>query len=137
MTLTTFKATIAEALFVLLPLLVLTIVSLVRGVSMWQVASSPEWSFGASVLFGQAIVKTVAAAAHRGHLRWEPIALMSTVVIVLGLAPSLIVLAFMLSSEPAKTGLVWAQLGLFAIATLTFLLLGTVTSWALAQPEKS
>ena len=53
---------LAEALFVVLPLIVLMIVKVARGITFVGFLGEPAWSLGTAVLMGQAIVKLIYAA---------------------------------------------------------------------------
>src|SRR5262245_26855876 len=71
---------------------------------------SPEWSFGAAILFGQALVKFMTGMAHGGHAAHGPVALAITLIIVLGLAPSLLVLTLVLmdlEADPRREPAGW------------------------------
>jgi hypothetical protein len=122
---------LAEFLFVLLPLLVLAIVDLSNGKSYDEVLASPEWSFGAAILFGQTIFKLVAGTLRAKAGGWEPIALTVALLIVLGLVPSLIVLAEVLTKSPAGRGLVIFQISMFLFGAIFFLVLGCISHYGL------
>jgi hypothetical protein len=104
-----------ELLFVVLPLLVVGVVGLHHEETAWKICSSPEWSFGAAILFGQAIVKMIAAASS-GATR-ERASIFGSLAIVFGLVPALLFLSFVLPNEGhvAKTlavlQTVWCVLG--------------------------
>src|SRR5947207_3088932 len=105
---------VAEILFVVLPLLVIAIVFVSRAHagSIWL---SVEWSFAASVLLGQAVVKLIRALVERGGFHGERVGLIAAVILVLGLVPSLVVLSLILLREPDPPSelLANAQLWLF------------------------
>jgi hypothetical protein len=121
---------LSELLFILLPLLVLTIVLLYKGKTVGALLATPEWSFGAALLFGQTLVKFVSGAAQSRWV-WERVALVVSMIIVLGLAPSLTVLALILSSEPAPIALVITQLALFVVGVGVFLWVASAGHYAL------
>src|SRR5260370_25678192 len=84
-----FIAVLTESLFVLLPLIVLTIVLLHKGKTFFDLAASPEWSFGGAVFMGQTVVKLVyGISSVKGKPNSELIGFVVAGVIVLGLAPS-------------------------------------------------
>jgi hypothetical protein len=113
----------SETLFVILPLIVVTLVELTSGKSVWQLAASPEWSFGAAVFLGQSIIKTVHGMSHlRAAANTERISLFLSIVVVLALVPTLVTLALILTSNSASTPLVVAQLVLFVVALFVFVL---------------
>ncbi len=122
----------AEFLFVLLPLIVLTFVHLSWGEkTVHSVLESAEWSFGASVLFGQAIVKLVSGATRQGSDNWGTIVLIVSLVLVLGLVPSLVILAMILLHEPPSITLVVEQLVFFVAGSVAFFLLGAIGHYGL------
>lgn len=123
----TVLGVIAELLFVLLPLVVVGIVLLVyRNEGLAALLVSPEWSFLAAILMGQSIVKFVTGMLGNRDLVPERIAATVAAVIVLGLVPSLTVLALILAEKKPGPLLVDAQIGLFALSLLAFVFLGGV-----------
>jgi hypothetical protein len=119
-----FAGILAEYLFILLPLIVLALVRFFRG-SFANVWSTPEWSFAASVLFGQTIVKFVSGVTNLDYrVSWQVVGLSVTIMIVLGLVPALVVLSFALVAEQQTLSLAVAQLVLFGVATFLFLSIG-------------
>ena len=120
----TWMGLIAEILFVFLPLLVLAIVFVVRGTTLLALFSSPEWSFATAILFGQAIVKLVAGVTHKGASVWQPVAFIVTAMIVLGLVPSLVILALILTATNLSIPLVAIQMVLFVLAIIVFFAFG-------------
>jgi hypothetical protein len=123
------SALAAEVAFAVLPLLVVLMVSFhVKHTE--GLFSSPEWSFGAAILFGQALVKFVVGLAHEGAAAGGPVALAVAVVVVFGLAPSLVVLSMTLQAVEAKNDpAAWLQICqviLFLGGAVAYLLLGAV-----------
>ena len=128
----------AEVTFALLPLLVVLMVMIYAG-RFPLLFSSPEWSFGAAILFGQAVVKFVAGLARAGAAAPGPVALVVTLVVVFGLVPSLIILTMLLlSAESLRCPALWleaSQILLFFCAAILYLVLGTVgEEWGKADP---
>jgi hypothetical protein len=125
----------AEGLFVVLPLIVLTIVLIQKGKGARNLFGSPEWSFAGAILMGQTVVKLVYAisSVKRGRIKSaEFMQLLAAVIIVLGLVPSLIILSLVLTSEAPSTGLIWFQILLFVLGLLVFLFFGMLTHWMVA-----
>jgi len=120
----TFVAILSELLFVLLPLLVLLIVFIHTGKGLWNLMASPELSFASAILMGQTIVKFVSGTSIAGTRSWERIAFTVSIIIVLGLVPSLIILSLVLTTTNVSSGLVWAQVAFFIISVLVFIALG-------------
>ena len=57
-------AILGDLLFIVLPLVVISIVDVSVGRSLFAIIESPELSFGSAVLFGQTIFKVVSGFAH-------------------------------------------------------------------------
>jgi hypothetical protein len=122
----------AEFLFVLVPLIVLAIVYMSGERSIYAVLESPEWAFGASILFGQSVVKLVSGTSRMGATEnWGTIVLIVSLVLVFGLMPSLTVLALILSKEPPSNILVIEQLVLFVVGSIAFFILGAMGHYGL------
>jgi hypothetical protein len=119
----------AEVSFAILPLLIVLMVLMYTQHSR-HLFASPEWSFGAAILFGQAIVKFVAGLARAGAAAPGPVTLVMTLVVVFGLVPSLLVLTMTLHSSEVGNALArWVQICqviLFCGAALMYMLLGTI-----------
>ena len=118
----------AEVAFAVLPLLVVLLVVVVHlNRPSSHFFSSPEWSFGAAILFGQSLVKFVSGIARGGSAAVGPVALAIALILVFGLVPSLVVLDMTLQSEgDAGFWLQASQVVLFCIATGVYMLFGTV-----------
>jgi len=88
-----------ELIFVLLPIVVLTIALTINS-KFKEIGSSSEWSFAACVLFGQSIVKLGfgCVAAHKS-VNGVLMTLIIAVLIVFGAIPSAVILAAMLNTE--------------------------------------
>jgi hypothetical protein len=119
----------AEVVFAVLPLVVvlLVLVHLDRGHAF---LASPEWSFGSSILFGQALVRFVSGVGRGGSAANGPMALVVALVLVVGLVPSLIVLEMTFEAAESQIDPVgWVkvvQVVLFLAAAITYILLGTI-----------
>jgi hypothetical protein len=119
-----FYALLGDLLFIILPLVVITIVDLSIGKSLFVIIESPELSFGSAVLFGQTIIKVVSGFAHTKPSGAEQPVFIIALIIVFGLVPSLVVLALLLSVNPIPYGLKLAQAGIFALGIITFFFFG-------------
>jgi hypothetical protein len=120
-------AMIGELLLTVLPLIVLTIVERAQGKSWWHVLESPEWSFGASVLFGLSILKFVTGETKMPGAETHRTGFRLVVLISLGLTPSLVTLALVLSMPEVPTGLIQFQLVLFIYGALSFFVYGALS----------
>ena len=117
-------AIMGDLLFIVLPLVVISIVDVSVGRSLFAIIESPELSFGSAVLFGQTIIKVVSGFAHTKPTGAEQPVFIIALIIVFGLVPSLVVLALLLSVNPIPYGLQLAQAGIFALGVFVFGLFG-------------
>ena len=138
---TAFAGGLAEWLFAAVPLLVLTIV-LSHQHHSDLVLQSAEWSFGASVLAGQSLVRFVSGLVRARNLSVDRVLLGVSAVLVFVVVPANIVLALVLMDEEnhTPTGLsylmVTSQIGLFVIASLLFIVAAAFGHlWAKRQTE--
>jgi hypothetical protein len=117
---------LAEVLFAVLPLVVVFMV-LMHVEHSKMIFSSPEWSFGASILFGQSLIKFISGIARGGSAN-GPVALACMLIIVFGLVPSLIILIMTLLAQEAKQEaacwLQYAQVAIFALGAIAYTVLG-------------
>jgi len=95
-------AILGDLLFIVLPLVVISIVDVSVGRSLFAIIQSPELSFGSAVLFGQTIIKVVSGFAHTKPSGAEEPVFIIALIIVFGLVPSLVVLALLLSVNPFR-----------------------------------
>jgi hypothetical protein len=120
-----------EVVTALLPIVVVLMVMMYVGKPA-KLFQKPEWAFGAAIFFGQSLVKLLSAMSeeHR-RIRAGSIVLFSTCIIVFGLAPSLLVLVFVIHS--AEVGGVVAiayqviQVALFVVSAAAYVIVGAVS----------
>jgi hypothetical protein len=117
-------AMLGDLLFIILPLVVISIVDVSVGRSLFAIIESPELSFGSAVLYGQTIIKVVSGFAHTKPSGAEQPVFIIALIIVFGLVPSLVVLALLLSVNPFPHRLQLAQAGIFLLAIITFFVFG-------------
>ncbi|HKD81517.1 MAG TPA: hypothetical protein VKH81_17625 [Candidatus Angelobacter sp.] len=119
----------AEVAFAILPLLVILMVFLTMH-NLSSFFASPEWSFGAAILFGQSFIRFVTGLVHGGKAAQGPVALIIAVLLVFGLTPSMVSLVVILQSGETHSPLsIWMQVlqvALFAFASVAYVVLGTV-----------
>ena len=113
-------AILGDLLFIVLPLVVISIVDVSVGRSLFAIIESPELSFGSAVLFGQTIIKVVSGFAHTKPSGAEQPVFIIALIIVFGLVPSLVVLALLLSVNPVPHGLKLAQASIFVLGVIVF-----------------
>ena len=117
-------AIFGDLLFIVLPLVVISIVDVSVGKSIFALMESPELSFGSAVLFGQTIIKVVSGFAHSKPSGAEEPVFIIAMIIVFGLVPSLVVLALLLSITPISHGLQIAQVCIFVQGVIVFFKFG-------------
>lgn len=117
-------AIFGDLLFIVLPLVVISIVDVSVGRSLFALIESPELSFGSAVLFGQTIIKVVSGFAHSKPSGAEQPVFVVAMIIVFGLVPSLVVLALLLSINPVPHGLQVAQAAIFVLGVFAFFTFG-------------
>jgi hypothetical protein len=113
----------SEYVFILLPFIVLLIVKIneSNGAGFFSMA---DWSFAASILYGQALVKFTAGSVNRKSTQWQRVVFIISLITVLGLVPSLVVLALVLISDCVSAFLQALQMTNFVLSTVVFILLG-------------
>ena len=108
----------AEICFAFLPILVIAFVYIYRQRSFTEFVMSPEISFGATVLYGQSVVRWaesfIFATLNVGKLvKKEFVGLFIALIIVFGLTPGLICLSILITDEKAA---LW--LGIYQLMNL-------------------
>lgn len=115
---------LSEISFILLPLVIFLFVHLVteRKTPFYELS---EWSFASIVMFGQSIVKfSQSLAKTKIKIRWQWVALILTVIIILGLVPSVAILIILLT-DSASTGWIYFIQGvIFIFAVLVMYNIG-------------
>jgi len=118
----------AELAFLLGPFVVIGLAYLYKG-DLRNVLYTPYWSLASSVLIGQALIRFVIrllqSNAHDPAISWEKVTLIFSLLIVLGLIPSVLVLLLVLISTQPSLYLGVAQLILFVFAFSLYLALGS------------
>jgi hypothetical protein len=119
-----------ELLFVAVPILVFSLVFWQKNTfySFWEM---PEWSFAATILFGQTLTKLVsgALAGPRG-LRPARLGFLVTILIVFAIISSAVLLLVLTQTigasgqQPLSRGLMIAQFVVLFIAIVSFLIIG-------------
>jgi len=117
----------AELAFLLGPFVVIGLAYFYKG-DPRSVIYTPYWSIASSVLIGQALVRFIIrllqSDVHDPAISWERVTLVFSLLIVLGLIPSLLVLLLVLISTQPSLYLCVAQLVLFVFALSLYLALG-------------
>jgi FtsH-binding integral membrane protein len=117
-------ATMSELLFVILPFIVIGITLAYRN-EIRSLLFIPEWSIVSAVIAGQAIVRFASLAMGRKNVRKEHIVLGVTLMLVIVLAPTLLILVFVLTASLISNALAITQGVFFVLSLAAF----TVTAW--------
>lgn len=118
----------SELLFAILPFAVVFLIFAFQKKGWVSYVMAPEWAFASALLFGQTVVKIVQGTLKAGYSVAIPVViLVVSMLIVLGLVPSMVLLALILASPDAPLWMGISQLVLALIAAATFLLFGTIT----------
>ncbi|MGR6837952.1 hypothetical protein ACU5DF_02185 [Aliivibrio wodanis] len=117
---------LSEYLFIFLPFVVIGIIKIYTS-DLDSFFKAADWSFAASILFGQVLVKLVSGSVIHQKAKWQRVVLLFSLVLVLGLVPCLITLALILIDNGASLFLVYLQTTLFCIATIVFFWLGSAS----------
>ena len=130
----------AELAFLLAPFVVIAFAYLYKG-DLRNVLYTPYWSLASSILIGQALIRFIArllqSNAHDPTISWERVTLIFSVLIVLGLVPSLVVLLLVLISTQPSAYLGIAQMVLFVVGFCLYLAFGWTGQEMVSAPRSS
>jgi uncharacterized protein with PQ loop repeat len=128
----------AELAFLLAPFVVIAFAYLYRG-DLRNVLYTPYWSLAASILIGQALIRFIArllqSNTHDPTISWERVTLIFSVLIVLGLIPSLVVLLLVLISTQPSAYLGIVQVILFVVGVCLYLAFGWTGQEMVSSPR--
>lgn len=125
---------VSEYLFILVPFLVIIIVKIFNN-SLETIFEAPDWSFAASILWGQTIVKLVSGGS-AGDVVWQRMTLIISAIFVLGLIPSLVTLTIILIADSPPIFHVYLQLFLFITSSIIYFLAGSAGQVLLDNSDK-
>jgi hypothetical protein len=114
-----FYGMFSEALFIILPFIVIAITLGHRG-QLTSFFALPEWSIVSAVIVGQMIVRCVSVLFNRSIHTQELFVFMVASILVLLLVPILILLTIVLTSEAVTRTLQIAQAILFLLSLVVF-----------------
>jgi len=118
----------SELIFLLSPFVVIAFAYLYKG-ELRNLLYTPYWSIASSVLIGQAlirfIIRLLQSDAHDPALSWERVTVIFSVLIALGLIPSLLLLLLVLISPQPSLYLGVAQVVLFLFGFSLYLAFGS------------
>lgn len=127
----------AELAFLLAPFVVIVLAHLYKP-DLHNIFYTPYWSIAASLLIGQAMIRCIIqllqSKPHDPTISWERVTLIFSLLIVLGLIPSLLVLLLVVISNEPSVYLVVAQLILFVFAFWLYLVLGWSAQDLMSNP---
>ena len=131
------KMILSELSFTFLPFLVLLIVNYSKE-NFDEFMKSSDWSLATAVLFGQTIVKLVIGiSTSRKQLPSEKYGLITAIIIVIGLIPSIVLLIIFQFDKQGKEELIVMQFILFASSVITFILFGTIGNMLKSDGDKN
>ena len=117
---------LAELCFFALPFIVISIIDLTKGEWIKLIQTS-DWALVSTLLFGQTIVKIVMGVASREQsFPHQNYGLLTALIIVLGLVPSITILTIFQIYSTLSIALIIAQFVLLVFAIATFLIFGTI-----------
>lgn len=122
-----FVAAVSELLFALLPFAVVFIVFTYQNKGWESYIMAPEWAFASALLFGQSIVKLVQGVlSPSANVVTPVVVLASSLLIVLGLVPSMVLLAIVLTGTEPPLWIGITQVILAIIASATFVMFAAI-----------
>ena len=126
----------SEILFILLPIFILLIYLIIND-KVSSIFYSYDLSFATIILFGQTIVKMASGISNREkRFVWQYISLIFTLIIVLGLIPSILILIFLLIGYKIFC-LYIAQLILLIISLIIYFIFGTIGQMFLDEKKSA
>ncbi len=120
-----------EVVISVLPIIVVLLVMSHVGKPL-KLFAKPEWAFGAAIFFGQALVKLLAAmiAPHR-TVQASKVVLFAACILVLGLAPTLLILVFVIlgAEQSGEVPAIFQmlQVALFVLSAFAYVVVAAVT----------
>lgn len=119
-------AIIAELSFIFLPFIVILIINLSKG-DWSKLIQTADWALASTILFGQTIVKIIMGLASREQsFNYQNFGLVSSLIIILGLIPSILIISIFELNQNISTALIVIQFILLGLAIYVFLLFGTI-----------
>jgi hypothetical protein len=116
----------AELSFFLLPFMIISIINLSKG-DWVKLIQTGDWALASTLLFGQTIVKIVmGVAAREQSFPHQNYGLITALIIVFGLVPSITILTLFQINNELSLGLIILQFLLLVLAVATFLTFGTI-----------
>lgn len=130
-------AIIAELCFMFLPFVVILIINLTKG-DWAKLLQTSDWALAATLLFGQTIVKMMMGVASQEHsFNYQLFGLITALIIVFGLVPSITVISIFQISPKLSTGLVVVQFILLGASISVFIVFGTIGQVLFSSAFKS
>ncbi|WP_010182979.1 hypothetical protein, partial [Aquimarina agarilytica] len=119
-------AIIGELSFIFLPFIVILIINLNKE-NFSDLLQTADWSLASAILFGQTIVKLIMGVSAQEHsFEYQRFGLLSALIIVLGLIPSVVIIGVFETTGKLGLGLIILQFVLLIIAVWAFIILGTI-----------
>jgi hypothetical protein len=115
---------LSESVFIVLPLLIFIIV-LVYQQKANSIFYAPEWSMISTIIYGQLTTKVVKYSAYNTPIP-DRINFFSLLIIVVGLIPSLVILAISLIDQGHTLWVYIVQMTIFVISLAAYILFGLI-----------
>jgi hypothetical protein len=120
-------AAVSELLFALLPFAVVFIVFAYQQRAWYEYIMAPEWAFASALLFGQSIVKIVQGTLNLGKgINVPAVMLTISLLIIVGLVPSMVLLAIVLTGKDAPLWMGITQVILAIVAGVFFVIFAAI-----------
>jgi hypothetical protein len=110
---------IGEISFIFLPFIVMIIIFSFKE-NLGNILNQPEWSLAASVMFGQSIIKLIYSIRKSRGVYFYRLGAVISLLVILGLVPSLTVLSLIFISTIVPLWLIVLQMILFIISAILF-----------------
>ncbi len=121
---------LGEILFSLSPFVLMLIIFAIND-EVHQIIYQPEWSFAASVMFGQSVTRLYYVQKRNSESRiisTDRVALFVAAILVFGFAPSIILLENTINDNNPSKIVVYAQIVLFAVSCFVHFISNTLAA---------
>jgi len=116
---------LAEFLFTILPIIVVLIIRLSQS-DYSALFYNTEWGFASVIFYGQSIIKLASGGSATLVVQWERIALGISILLVIGLIPSIVVFCLNFTSTNNSFGLYFVQFVELIFSIISFFTIGAV-----------
>ena len=126
---------LSELLFTILPIIILIIYRCYDEQKI-LIFYNTEWAACAIILFGQSIVKFSSGISNSNKkFSWQLVSLIISIIIIMGLIPSILVLVINIGTAEKTMGIYLFQLILFALSIICFFIIGAIGQYLLDEEK--